>query len=213
VPRAQSSVDALLFDFGNIVVDIDFNRVFEAWAGAAGVPATVIAERFSFDAAYEAHECGTLHGAEYFAALRQSLAAPLSDDQFLAGWNAVFVGPRPGMQELLARLARILPLYLFSNTTALHHAYWRREYHEILQSFARIFCSHELGFRKPSPRAFLSTAEAIGVEPGRLAFFDDAAENIAGAREAGLRSFHVTSFEGLRRVLEDDLGIDIAHET
>ena len=208
MPRPPASVAALLFDFGNIVVDIDFNRVFEAWGTAAGVPAATIAERFSFDAAYEAHERGTLEGAQYFATLRNALAADLSDDQFLAGWNAVFVGPRPGMQDLLARLARILPLYLFSNTNALHHAYWRSEYHEILRSFAKIFCSHELGVRKPDPRAFLSIARVIGVAPARLAFFDDSAENVAGAAEAGLRAFHVTSFENMRRVLEHDLGIE-----
>src|SRR5687768_2281970 len=43
VPASHSTVDALLFDFGNIVIDIDFSRVFDAWAQAAGVPSAVIA--------------------------------------------------------------------------------------------------------------------------------------------------------------------------
>lgn len=194
---SDTAVDALLFDFGNIVVDIDFGRVFESWARAAGVPGTVIAQRFAFDQAYEAHETGQMDGAQYFAALRESLGAPLSDEQLLAGWNAIFVAPRAGMNELLETLVHEMPLYLFSNTNALHHAYWSEQYRELLRHFSKIFCSHELGVRKPSPDAFLRIAEDIGVAPSRLAFLDDTEENVRGAREAGLPAFHVTTFAEL----------------
>lgn len=200
-------VDALVFDFGNIVVDIDFARVFEAWGRAAGVPAADIARRFAFDTAYQAHELGAIESAEYFSTLRRSCGIELTDEDFLAGWNAVFVAPRAGMDELLAALAARLPLYLFSNTNALHHAYWGAEYREILRHFTRIYCSHELGLRKPSPAAFMKIANDIGLAPSRLAFFDDTAENVEGARQAGLHAFHVTSVLHLRAVLAKELHI------
>lgn len=209
VPASHSTVDALLFDFGNIVIDIDFSRVFDAWAQAAGVPSAVIARRFSFDQAYEAHEMGKIEGAQYFALLRKSFGVPLSDEDFLAGWNAIFVQPREGMHELLQALASTFPLYLFSNTNALHHAYWSAHYRELLQHFSRIFCSHELGIRKPSPEAFRQIAEIVGVAPSRLAFFDDTAENVEGAHQAGLLGFHVTSFAELERALLNDLRIQV----
>lgn len=199
-PRA---VDALLFDFGNIIVDIDFGRVFEAWARAAGVPSAVIAQRFAFDEAYAAHETGEMDAVQYFARLRESLRASLSDDEFRAGWNAIFVAPRAGMRELLAILAAEMPLYLFSNTNALHHAYWREQYRELLRYFSRVFCSHELGVRKPSPHAFLRIAEDVGIAPSRLAFFDDTEQNVRGAREAGLPAYHVTTFAALCDALRD----------
>ncbi len=200
-------VDALLFDLGNVVVDIDFSRAFDVWARAAGVPPAVIAERFAFDQAYETHECGEIEGAQYFCSLRESLQIKLSDEQFLAGWNAIFVQPTPGMPELLRTLASVMPLYLFSNTNALHHAFWSREYRSLLEHFSMIFCSHQLGARKPSPDVFRKVAEAIMVPPGRLAFFDDLLENVAGARQAGLVGFHVTSMTDLRRALVDELRI------
>jgi putative hydrolase of the HAD superfamily len=203
-------VDALLFDLGNVVVDIDFSRAFEVWACAAGVPAAVIAERFAFDQAYETHECGEIGGSEYFRSLRESLRIELSDQQFLAGWNAIFVQPTPGMPELLRTLASVMPLYLFSNTNALHHAFWSREYRNLLEHFSMIFCSHQLGARKPSPAVFRKVADAVAVAPRRLAFFDDLPENVAGAREAGLVGFHVTSVADLRRALIDELRIPAA---
>ncbi len=206
----SDSVDALLFDLGNVVVDIDFSRAFDVWARAAGVPAAIIAERFAFDQAYETHECGEIEGPEYFCSLRESLRIELSDQQFLAGWNAIFVQPAPGMPELLRTLASVMPLYLFSNTNALHHAFWSREYSSLLAHFSMIFCSHQLGARKPSPDVFRKVANTIAVAPGRLAFFDDLPENVDGARQAGLVGFHVTSVAALRRALVDDLRITAA---
>ena len=39
-----SSADALLFDLGRVVLDIDFNKVMTIWAGHAGcAPADVVA--------------------------------------------------------------------------------------------------------------------------------------------------------------------------
>jgi len=204
------AVDALLLDFGNIVVDIDFSRAFDTWASAAGVSPIVVAKRFSFDKAYAAHECGTIEGAAYFCSLRDALGIQLSDQQFLAGWNAIFVRPTPGMRELLRILAAAMPLYLFSNTNALHHAFWSREYRSLLESFTTVFCSHQLGSRKPSPEAFKQVVESIGIAPGRVAFFDDLPENVDGARRAGLVAFQVTSVAELQQVLVHDLRIRVA---
>jgi HAD superfamily hydrolase (TIGR01509 family) len=206
----SDSVDALLFDFGNVVVDIDFSRAFDVWARAAGVSPAVVSEHFSFDTAYEAHECGKIECAQYFRSLRESLGITLSDQQLLSGWNAIFVQPTPGMSELLPALASAMPLYLFSNTNAAHHAHWREQYRVLLENFSAIFCSHQLGARKPSPAVFRRVADAIGVAPGRLAFFDDLPENVHGARRAGLLGFHVASMRDLRQALVNDLHLSIA---
>jgi HAD superfamily hydrolase (TIGR01509 family) len=207
VPAPTPLVDALLFDFGNIVVDIDFHRAFDVWARAAGVPAADIVRRFAFNAAYEAHELGELEAAEYHAAVCQTLSIELSFDAFLAGWNAIFVQPREGMDTLLPALAATMPLYLFSNTNALHHAYWSAEYRDLLENFSGIFCSHQISARKPAAKAFRIVAEKIGLPPSRIAFFDDLPENVAGARTAGMAGFHITSLPELRDALRN-LNID-----
>ena len=67
------SVEALLFDLGGVVIEIDFGRAVASWAAAAGVPVDDIRARFSFDEAYQRHERGEIAGEEYFAALRSSL--------------------------------------------------------------------------------------------------------------------------------------------
>lgn len=201
-------VDALLFDLGGVVLEIDFGRVFSVWASLSGTCAEAIAARFRVDAAYEAHERGEIDASGYFASLRESLGIELSDEQFAAGWNAIFAGEVPGVRSLLRRAAQAAPLYAFSNTNQAHARFWRREYHEIMRPFRALFLSSDLRLRKPAPEAFHAVAAKIGAPPQRIAFFDDLAENVAGARAAGLRAFHVGSAAQIASALRDELEID-----
>ncbi len=201
-----SLVDALLFDFGNVLVEIDLQRAFASWAAASGTSAAAIAGRFRIDAAYEAHERGEIDASEYFASLRRSLGINLSGQQFLAGWNAIFLDEASGMRRLLRHLSGVLPLYLFSNTCECHKRVWMNRYKELLQPFSQMFLSCGLGMRKPDPEAFKEIARRIGVAPGRIAFFDDLAENVRGAGAAGLVAFQASSSADITAVLKDIVG-------
>ena len=185
--------DAFLFDFGGVLIEIDFRRAFAAWATAAGTSAESVAARFRFDDAYAAHERGEIAAPDYFEFLRRSLGIDISDDQFLAGWNAIFVDEVAGMRNVLAEAGKTRPLYLFSNTCEVHKRYWLRQHRDLLRPFSKVFLSSEIGLRKPDPEAFLFVARSIGLPPERIAFFDDAEENVAGARKAGLAAFRVAS--------------------
>ena len=43
---SPGSADALLFDLGRVVFDIDFNKVLACWAGHAGCEPAQLVERF-----------------------------------------------------------------------------------------------------------------------------------------------------------------------
>jgi len=208
--RRPLTINALLFDLGGVVIDIDFDRVFLSWAVASGVPQETIAARFSFDLAYLAHERGEIEASAYFDSLRNSLGINISDEQFAAGWNAVFVGEMPNIRSVIEQAAKTCPLYLFSNTNQIHKQYWSEKYCETLRPFRELFASSELKQRKPSTEAFHAVARRIGVAPSQIAFFDDLAENVEGARVAGLNAFHVRSASETASILRDRLGIDCA---
>jgi len=207
MPPAAATVDALLFDLGGVLVDIDFNRAFEAWAQAARIPASRIASRFSFDSTYEAHERGEIDAGQYFAHLRNTLGFTLSNEELLAGWNAIFIAPSTGIESLLEALAQSFPLYLFSNTNHAHRAFWQFCYAKLLAPFSEIFCSCDLGVRKPSGEAFVEVCRRIGIAAPRIAFFDDREENVLGARGAGLLAHQVHSAADIRSALIHELRI------
>jgi FMN phosphatase YigB (HAD superfamily) len=189
----RSGADALLFDLGKVVIDIDFDRALARWAEQARCDQALLAARFSHDEAYRLHEIGQLDQRQYFAALRGSLGVDLSDEQLLDGWNAIFVGEMAGMSELLIEAARRRPLYAFTNTNPTHERCFSTRFAGVLGHFRAIYASSTIGLRKPDAAAFDYVVKAIGVPAERIVFFDDSLENVRGARACNLQAVHVTS--------------------
>ena len=203
----QNSIEALLFDLGRVVIDLDQARAHARWAELAGVPmrdiAALVGERILGKEAYCRHERGEISDAQFFAHLRQQLKLALSDAELVDGWNSIFIGEIPGIRRLLANLHGRLPLYAFSNTNAAHHAYWSRQFRDLLMPFRKIYVSHEIGARKPEPAAFRTVVADMGLAPDRVLFFDDSAENVAGARACGLMAVAVTTAAEIETALID----------
>jgi glucose-1-phosphatase len=201
LPLSPGVADALLFDLGRVVLDIDFNKAVACWAGHAGCTPGEIVARFVREESYRHHEVGEIDDVAYFESLRRSLGIKLSDAQLLEGWNAIFAGEMPGIGPLLARAAERLPLYAFSNTNNAHVEHFSVAYADVLGHFRKIFLSSTIGLRKPDAQAYDHVVKAIGVPASRIVFFDDSAENIEGARARGLTAVHVTSPDDVAKAL------------
>jgi glucose-1-phosphatase len=198
---APNSADALLFDLGRVVIDIDFGKALTCWAGHAGCAPADLAARFVREESYRHHEVGQIEDAAYFQSLRDSLGIGISDAQFLEGWNAIFAGEMPGIAPLLKRAAARLPLYAFSNTNRPHVEHFSKAYADVRGHFRDIFLSSTIGLRKPDAAAYDHVVKAIGVPASRIVFFDDLADNIEGARARGLVGVHVTSPDDVAEAL------------
>ena len=182
---------ALLLDLGGVVIDVDPQRCFEYWAGAAGVDIGDIARRWRADEAYEAFEIGAIGFEEYVVSLSAQLGISLDPDDWRAGWNALLGDPVAEVVAALPTLAARVPLYCFSNTNVVHQAAWERRHADALTPFRRIYVSWQLGMRKPSVSAYRRVADEIGIAPRDIVFLDDNAGNVEGARAAGLVARHV----------------------
>lgn len=196
-----NSADALLFDLGRVVLNIDFGKVLASWAADAGCEPAQLVARFSPNDAWHRHERGEISDAEFFAGLRTSLGIGISDAQFLEGWNAIFTGEMPDIAASLARAGQRLPLYAFSNTNNAHVVHFSHAYAGVLGHFRDIYLSNAIGLRKPEAAAFDHVVKAIGLPASRIVFFDDSAENIAAARARGLTAVHVTAPDDVAKAL------------
>ena len=144
---------------------------------------------------------GELSDDAYFACLRASLEIDIPNAQLLDGWNAIFVGEMRGISDLLRRVSPEIPVYAFSNSNRAHEAYWSKRFASVLSHFEEIYVSSTIGLRKPDAEAYEYVVKAIGVPSGRTLFFDDSAENIAGARRCGLQAIHVTSSSDVAKTI------------
>ena len=197
----QQPVEALLFDFGGVLIEIDFDRVFARWAELAGVQAEDLKQRFDHGEPYQQHERGELDAPGFFRAMRSTLGVDLSDADFADGWQQVFGPEIAPTVALLPRLAKRIPIHLFSNTNPMHSQYWSRRQARALEPMSRRFISCEMGVRKPERESFEHVSRELGVPLDRILFFDDTLANVEGARAAGLPTVWVRSPADVERAV------------
>ncbi len=188
-----SAAQALLFDVGGVVVDIDFNRALRAWSAHSRLSPDELKKRFQFDTAYERHERGEIEANDYFDHLASTLQLMVTREEIASGWNAIFVGEITATRRLIEAARTRLPCYAFTNTNASHLACWTRLFPGVVAAFDEIFASHQIGLRKPEHAAFEHICLATGIAAENFVFFDDLPENVQAASRAGLQAVLVRS--------------------
>ena len=130
-----------IFDLGNVIVDIDFNRVLGTWSDLTRIPLATLKQHFTMGEAFHQHERGEISDEDFAAAMCHEMNMPLSYEQFSHGWQAVFVALRPEVTAIMQKLReqghRVVVL---SNTNRLHTTFWPDEYPEISISPRRWGC-------------------------------------------------------------------------
>lgn len=185
-----------IFDLGNVIVDIDFNRVLGAWSDFSRVPLATLRQNFTMGEAFHQHERGEISDEAFAEAMCHEMDLPLSYEQFAHGWQAVFVALRPEVVDTMNKLReqghRVVVL---SNTNRLHTTFWPDEYPQIQLAADKIYLSQEMGMRKPEARIYQAVLQAEGFSAANTVFFDDNADNIEGANQLGITSILVTGKE------------------
>ncbi len=182
-----------IFDLGNVVINIDFGRVLGVWSNLSGVPLAILKKKFVMGEAFEQHERGDITDEAFAARICGELGIALSFEQFTTGWQAIFAGVRTEVIDIIQALRRQgHRVVVLSNTNRLHCNYWPSQYPEIQQSVDKLYLSQDLGMRKPDPAIYRYVLEQEGVAAAKAIFFDDNADNIAGAKTVGLQTVHVT---------------------
>jgi putative hydrolase of the HAD superfamily len=181
-----------IFDLGNVIVDIDFNRVLGVWSDLGRVPLATLQSRFTMGESFHRHERGEISDEDFAEQLCDELGLALSFEQFTAGWQAVFVGVRADtiriMNGLRARGHRVV---ILSNTNRLHQRFWPSQYPEVQSAADKLYLSQEMGMRKPEARIYQQVLSEEGFTADQAIFFDDNQENIDAAQALGIQSVPV----------------------
>jgi len=184
----MSTIKALLFDLGGVVLTVDFGKVFRSWAKLSPLDEVQISSRFKVDATYEQHERGLIDASVFFEHQRRTLQLTGSDDELARGWNAIFETEITQSIDAIDTVRSRLPVYGFSNTNRTHQLYWEKHFPRVHATFEKMYVSSEIGLRKPDAEAFHYILNDISVQPEELLFFDDSIENIEGASKLGIQT-------------------------
>ena len=182
----------LIFDFGNVLIQIDPARSIEAFQ-TLGAQADLHLDADFF----QDFETGAITAAEFRRALRSQLRWASADSRVDRAWNALLLEIPPKTLSVLRSLrAQGYRLALLSNTNPIHIDEVRRRlgpfaYGEFARCFERIFYSYEMGLRKPDPAIYAAVDRELGItSPAEVLFIDDNAANIASAAAYGWRTLH-----------------------
>jgi FMN phosphatase YigB (HAD superfamily) len=200
---------ALIFDFGNVVAHFDYRKAASKLGARLGLSGGELLERLGplgFSELLKRYESGRISARAFSKGVSGMIGLEVDHDEFVDAWSDIFWA-NESIAPLIARLKREgYRLVLGSNTNDLHAIHFRRQFAGTLGHFDRLVLSYEVGHIKPSADFFLACAEAAGAEPADCVFIDDLAENVEGARAAGLVGLLYESTERLVADLES-LGI------
>ena len=184
----------LLFDLGNVIVDIDVAGAHQR----LGALLRKDAQREFIEKALVDYECGKISTDIFINAFLRESERHVQALDVIEAWNSMIIGAPTHRLDMLKRLKGKYHVYLLSNTNALHlewlHRYFRRE-HDITaferDFFTRAFYSHYIGDRKPNASIFRYVCDEEGLEPAQTLFMDDMPENIAAASTLGFQTWLV----------------------
>lgn len=186
----SSVITHILFDLGNVVIKINFDKCFHQWAKASGGTASELKKLFIFDEAYKRHEKNEISGMEYYKHVCTILKMSISYDEFLLGWNSIFEESISETVEFIREASGSLNLSVLTNSNLLHREKYLNLYESELKLFKNVFCSSQIKLRKPDAETFLYILNELKISEGQLVFVDDLFENIEGARALGIKSVY-----------------------
>lgn len=194
---ALNGVTTLLFDLGQVIINLDFNATETAFKNIFGSDYQSLKEKSTVEEVFDRYETGHINEADFLQALQALTTQPIDPSRLIQAWNAMLLDiplPRLLMLERLRKHFRVM-LLSNTNTTHLNHVYcyldntynitaWEDRY------FDRAYYSHLMGLRKPHREIYETVLNDHQLRPDQLLFIDDNADNIAGANALGIKTLH-----------------------
>jgi len=180
-------MQAIIFDFGNVVGYFDHGKTLRALE-----PFTDMSAREMYQAIYQGtleddFESGRL-SVDAFLDIFRKLCRLRCDNTVLAGLVADIFEPNKEICDLIPLLHSRYKILLGSNTNELHSRHFLKQFKDILDRFHGVVLSHEIGVRKPKPGFFRHCHGLADCPAEECLFVDDLPANVAGAKEAGLQA-------------------------
>ncbi|MGI4738086.1 MAG: HAD family hydrolase [Janthinobacterium lividum] len=189
----------LLFDFGGVIIDIDYDRTPAAFRRLSRAGSTVEYSQASQAELFDLLETGKISAAEFRDGLRTAYDLDATDEEIDQAWHALLLDVPAERLALIGELRRAgHQTALLSNTNELHIAEVNRRLAQqygfkngIADCLDRVFYSQEVGLRKPGEEIFRHALREMNWQPAETLFIEDSPQHIATARRLGLHVLYL----------------------
>ena len=195
MPRPlPSGIEAVLFDFGGVILTSPFDA-FNAYEADAGLPPDTIRRINSTNpddnawARFERRQVAADEFGRLFEAEAAAQGYIVDAARIMEGLHGTL---RPTMVEALRRCAdRLTTGMLTNNITPIGSQPFSDDVLEVVGLFDELIQSSVEGCRKPEPRIYEIACERLRVEPAECVFLDDLGVNLKPARAMGMTTIKV----------------------
>ncbi len=188
---------AVIFDFGNVIINIEFQRIYQTFAKFTSKSPAYIEKKITEDQIFRRYESGQFTDEEFREVIRQTLGFPLSDNEVDTAWNAILLDIPSDRIDLIHNIRQKYPVYLLSNTNNIHitasNNYLKKAHgiNNLNLLFDKLYLSYEMGLWKPDAEIYREVLRANKLHPNEVIFFDDNHHNIESAKAIGMQTILV----------------------
>jgi HAD superfamily hydrolase (TIGR01509 family) len=193
-----------LFDLGNTVIRIDYERVLAAICRDANVRRDDLVEMLELAGGYRDMERGAVTFREFYDFLCDRAGYRGSLQDFREIWADFFEGTVPGIEDVLERVREKYRVAFLSNSNEVHAEQIPRQFASVFEKDDRFIFSHRFRVAKPDPEIFRRALELVGALPQHAVLIDDLLENVIAARGIGMKAYQFCDSATLLRELRGD---------
>ncbi len=196
-------IKLVLFDMDNVLCTYDRGKRVAHLASLAGSSSERVYEAI-WESGFEAlSDRGALSAPDYLRGFGERIGYSLSLDEWVEARRRSMTAD-PAMLEIAGRLRGSVDIAVLTNNSTLVADHIDTLFPELRPLFGSgIYTSAQFRSAKPDPECYRLCLSALQARPETVLFVDDLAENVAGARDAGLLAHHHTSVETFRQALSD----------
>ena len=188
----MKKIDALLFDLGGVLIDVDYHKTIDAFAQLGVQNPSDLYNQFSQNQLFDQYEKGEVSSKFFIEQLKRLTKIDTIESDIVIAWNAM-IGDFPTKKlDFIVELSQHNPCFLLSNTNEIHlkkaiENLQKTAFKNIDDLFIKCYYSHIIGKRKPEVETFKWVIDQMGMEANKVLFIDDSPQHIEGARKAGLQ--------------------------
>ena len=187
-------IRAVMFDLGNVVVDVNESKLFKELAEKSDKNQGHIKRAWEKSKARKSFEKGQLSSFEFYQKFCSDIGARINYDEFKSIYCHIFTLNK-NVEKLIHKLKdEGYKLVLISNTDALHFHYLETHF-KIVKQFDELALSYKLGVRKPNPRIYFKAIKMANESASDCAYFDDISEFVWTARLLRVKAFKFTGYD------------------
>ena len=197
----MKKIKVIIFDFGGVILNINYNKTINAFKKLGIVNAEKIYSQKKQSELFNLIETGKISEKEFLLEL-QKISLNKNTQKIKKAWNAMLLDLPKERLTLLRQLKSSYKLFLLSNTNYLHIKEIKKKLGDNVWSnfsnlFDKMYLSHQLKIRKPEKDIFKLILSEQKLNANEVLFIDDSYQHIKAAKKLKLNTYHLKHEEDI----------------